>query len=244
MLKGLKYQSSGADSDGNDIASIEKLWEEQLKDKQWYKRGADYWKTQDATNDGMLGGYEFISNDDVETSRDFLCEIFNRSPKVKVGTKALDCGAGIGRVTNEVLHPLFERTDLLEVVPKFVERAKELVDASRVDEFMNIGIQDFQVKEGHYDCIYCQWVVCFLPDVDFMDFLEKARKSLKPDGVLVIKENHCDRGFVLDLDDASVTRSRDYYMALFKHAGMKVVAERVQPKFPEELFTVRMYAVR
>lgn len=39
--------------------------------------------------------------------------------------RALDCGAGIGRVTSTVLLPLFHRIDLVEPVPKFIEQAQK-----------------------------------------------------------------------------------------------------------------------
>ncbi|TKA56274.1 hypothetical protein B0A53_01566 [Rhodotorula sp. CCFEE 5036] len=39
--------------------------------------------------------------------------------------RALDCGAGIGRVTSTVLLPLFDLVDLVEPVPSFVKQAKK-----------------------------------------------------------------------------------------------------------------------
>lgn len=39
--------------------------------------------------------------------------------------RALDCGAGIGRVTSTVLLPLFDLVDLVEPVPAFVKQAKK-----------------------------------------------------------------------------------------------------------------------
>ena len=36
----------------------------------------------------------------------------------------LDCGAGIGRVSREVLLKVFDKVDLVEVNPLFVEQAK------------------------------------------------------------------------------------------------------------------------
>ena len=38
--------------------------------------------------------------------------------------RALDCGAGIGRVSKKLLLPLFSEVDLLEQNPAFLERAK------------------------------------------------------------------------------------------------------------------------
>lgn len=47
-----------------------------------------------------------------------------KSTKPRRSYRALDCGAGIGRVTSTVLLPLFDRVDLVEPVRKFVDQAK------------------------------------------------------------------------------------------------------------------------
>ena len=39
--------------------------------------------------------------------------------------RALDCGAGIGRITKNLLSRYFEKTDLVDQDPKFIERARE-----------------------------------------------------------------------------------------------------------------------
>ena len=50
------------------------------------------------------------------------------SPRLNRTFRALDCGAGIGRVTSTVLLPLFDSVDIVEPVPSFVKQAK--ADAS------------------------------------------------------------------------------------------------------------------
>ena len=52
---------------------------------------------------------------------------------------------------------------------------------------------------------------------------------------------------MLDTEDSSVTRSHKYLMHLFEdeeNLGWEVVEHRLQRDFPQELFKVRMYAVR
>ena len=44
---------------------------------------------------------------------------------------------------------------------------------------------------GAYDVIWVQWVVGHLTDDDFVAFFQRCRKGLKPDGVIVLKENTC-----------------------------------------------------
>ena len=47
--------------------------------------------------------------------------------------RALDCGAGIGRVTKFVLEPRFNKIDLLDPSPVLLEKAKTLVDPSKAE---------------------------------------------------------------------------------------------------------------
>lgn len=61
----------------------------------------------------MLGGYEKVHWTDVDTSRNFLDSF---KEKIKFG-RVLDCGAGIGRVTKDVLINYFEKVDLVEPSP-------------------------------------------------------------------------------------------------------------------------------
>jgi protein N-terminal methyltransferase len=53
------------------------------------------------------------------------------SPPPRRSYRALDCGAGIGRVTSTVLLPLFDRVDLVEPVKKFVDQAKRNSDKGK-----------------------------------------------------------------------------------------------------------------
>ena len=41
---------------------------------------------------------------------------------------------------------------------------------------------------------------------DFVAFLQRCRNGLQPGGIICLKENICRRGFVVDREDASITR--------------------------------------
>ena len=58
-----------------------------------------------------------------------------------------------------------------------------------------------------------------------------------------MKENNCERGFVVDKEDSSLTRSNAYFLDLFAKANLKVLKTKLQRNFPSELFQVRMYAL-
>lgn len=77
-------------------------------DGQFYEKAQKYWSSVDATVNGMLGGFSEISVKELQSSRLFLDEIFRCRPCPE-RKLALDCGAGIGRVTKGLLLPFFEK---------------------------------------------------------------------------------------------------------------------------------------
>lgn len=80
----------------------------------------------------------------------------------KTGTScALDCGAGIGRITKRLLLPLFNTVDLVDVTQEFLDKAKTYLgnEGKRVGNFFCTGLQDFVPESGRYDVIWIQWVI-------------------------------------------------------------------------------------
>jgi protein N-terminal methyltransferase len=105
----------------------------------------------------MLGGLSVLHNEDIKGSSIFLRQLFKNKPPL--GKKrALDCGAGIGRVSKFLLCEEFEIVDLLEQDEKFCEKAKEnLSSTGKLGEIFNVGLQDFKECQHTYDLIWCQW---------------------------------------------------------------------------------------
>lgn len=60
---------------------------------------------------------------DVDTS----CSFIDKFKDVIGHGRALDCGAGIGRVTKHVLMPRFAKIDLIELAQIQIEKAKAYV---------------------------------------------------------------------------------------------------------------------
>ena len=48
--------------------------------------------------------------------------------------RALDCGAGIGRITKYILEPRFDKIDLLDPTKELIEKAKEFIGSDKVDK--------------------------------------------------------------------------------------------------------------
>ena len=83
-------------------------------------------------------------------------------------------GGGNGRVAKEILLPKFKHVDLADFSLKMLEGAKKNVP--NVRNFYNYGIQNVDYKR-RYDCVWVQWVMCYLNDKEFLDFLVNTRKN-------------------------------------------------------------------
>eukprot|EP01026_Neomeris_dumetosa_P034166 TRINITY_DN2747_c0_g2_i3.p1 TRINITY_DN2747_c0_g2~~TRINITY_DN2747_c0_g2_i3.p1 ORF type:complete len:266 (-),score=27.84 TRINITY_DN2747_c0_g2_i3:207-1004(-) len=230
----------------------------------WYQRSVQYWDRQEATNDGVLGGYGHVNTPDISDSRALLKRIL--WPQIQEGLKgvrqltAIDCGAGIGRVAQQLLLPFFQEVDLLEPSQHLIDNAKKNLTTQSIHfpqghsagKFLCQGLQDFRPEFRRYDCIWIQWCLLYLTDEDIIQLLLRCIKGLKePDedngyggGIVVVKENICSQGFIQDDEDSSLTRSAEYMRELFAKGGMRVVSDVKQKNFPKELYQVRMYVLR
>ena len=114
----------------------------------WYQGSVQYWDNQPATIDGVLGGYEAIHETESDTSIQMINQFKHLLPSMG---SALDCGAGIGRITKRVLKPLFSQVDLVEPSSVQLNQAREYVPEAR--NFYLKGLQEFNY-EHRYDCIW------------------------------------------------------------------------------------------
>ena len=256
----------GLDASGNSIGTNVTFWKAVAAGEKdgtgkplWYKKGIDYWDTVPATDDGVLGGYGHVSDADAKENVQFLKETFGevldaRRDGKKDKLVACDCGAGIGRVTSSFLIHQFDEVDLVEPVRHFIEKAEELlngkdaptrVNGHRAKNFFVVPLESFIPEPKRYDSIWFQWCVGHLTDADLIRLFKRCEEGLTDDGLIFVKENNAKDGFVLDTEDSSLTRSHKYFMYLFEDVlGWEVVKHKTQKDFPQELFKVRMYAVR
>ncbi|KAF8651419.1 hypothetical protein AX16_004722 [Volvariella volvacea WC 439] len=292
--------------------------------------GIEYWNNQSANYDGVLGGFGTGSLPRVDAlgSRLFLLNLYpelsivpsafkpleSPNPPQKRRIRALDVGAGVGRVTSDVLLHLADDVTLLEPVEQFVQEAlrrgrasasllaavntdpstsqdkqqesdqevnerkpwKGLANSTKSVTFLQGTLQSFDPLYPHrvdfldrvgfqpqrpqdeigmgFDVIWCQWCLGHLSDKDLVEFFKRCYAALrdkeKGRSLIVVKENLCvdtEDGrpdAVFDEQDSSLTRSDLAWKALFKQAGLTLVAEKVQEGLPAGLYTVKMYALR
>lgn len=172
----------------------------------------DYWTHTPASITGMLGGYPQISQTDLRGSRSFLTKL-RRGPsgsftpsshkRLKLG---VDCGAGIGRVTDGFLRHVCERVDVVEPIAKFADvvRAESRAAAEgRVGRVWVCGLEGWppltagveggrhgegqrgeretmEMKKEKYDLIWNQWCLGHLTDSQLTAYLRRCVHILTP----------------------------------------------------------------
>eukprot|EP00357_Protocruzia_adherens_P004189 CAMPEP_0114985742 /NCGR_PEP_ID=MMETSP0216-20121206/8038_1 /TAXON_ID=223996 /ORGANISM="Protocruzia adherens, Strain Boccale" /LENGTH=286 /DNA_ID=CAMNT_0002348097 /DNA_START=234 /DNA_END=1094 /DNA_ORIENTATION=+ len=250
----------GEDTNGVQYKSLDDMWQKELGDQNkqlkkeiidenvvvgskenWYKKAADVWESKEATVKGVLGGFPELHDIDLVESFEFLNQYVNTG-MINNGT-AIDCGAGIGRITKFLLANKFKKVDMVEQNPLYVEKAKTYIDKPSIDRYFCAGLQDFTPDQGYYDCIWIQWVIEHLTDEDLVAFLERCKAGITDSGIIIVKENTACEGFVVDKEYTSVIRSAAIFEHIFQKAGLKILNKQYQKQYPEDLYRVIMYSL-
>lgn len=222
-----------------------------------YNDAIDYWTSVPASVDGVLGGFgeqTAVPKADIVGSLTFLRKLQSRMVCPPDHEKlTIDMGAGIGRITRDLLWKVSDRCDLLEPVQPFVAQMHhELVGVAaknRLGDIYDIGMQQWTClpeKLGRYWLVWCQWCVGQLPDDELVEFWSRCRGALIGNGVgtMIVKENIAPVDDIFDETDSSVTRTDAKFRQLFVAAGFKLIASDVQKGMPKELYPVRMYCLK
>ena len=237
----------GSDTDGRKYSSIEEMWKAQDLST-WYTRAKGWYENNcDTTIDGVLGGIGHISGTDLEGSRAFLNKLDLPSMPDGKSSLACECGAGIGRVTKGLLLDFADRCDLVESSSRLLFSAPEHIGDSQSHKcrFFCTELQDWAPAANRYSIIWVQWALCYLTDFDIVRFLRRCSEGLVEGGWIILKENTCEgEAFVVDVDDASITRSLEYWLDLIAKSGLQVKRLEWQDDFPDDIFPVPMIAIQ
>jgi protein N-terminal methyltransferase len=161
-----------------------------------YDQAVEYWDRQPATADGVLGGFGFVSDADLRDSEELLERALEAplaaARKGERRLVAVDCGAGVGRVTGGLLLRHFAEVDLLEpsrhlldtAVRDLGARAADFPQGHKVGRVLCQGLQDFDPtaeagEEPRYDCIWVQWCLLYLTDGEVAKLIGRIRFSQK-----------------------------------------------------------------
>lgn len=220
-----------------------------------------YWNDVPATPSGMLamlGKYPWYTRIDLRGCKNFLAKArrtlqpsssasAGEGCKLKLG---VDCGAGVGRVTEGFLSEVCEVVDAVEPVAKFTDvlRSSELKKRGVIGDIYTVGLENW-VPEKKYDLIWTQWCVGHLTDAELLDYIVRCREALTESGIMVVRENIStdpSGDDMYDDLDSSVTRTDEKFRSLFKEGGMTVIASEIQTGYPKSfnLLPVRSYALR
>ena len=219
--------------------------------------------------DGVLGGFSAITEMDLQGSRRFVEETQRLTGIDWRKGAACECGAGIGRVSQGLLvhltdacHLVEASASLLAAAPDFLNSGDGPEDFASRCRFYCSALQDWQPAKGTYSIVWIQWVFCYLTDEDAIAFLQRCADSLVDGGVIVLKENttgtrgdrpekesdddNDDSGvdFVVDTEDASLSRSVRYLHWIADEAGLETVHASWQADLPDELYPVYQLALQ
>ncbi|GMM35474.1 N-terminal protein methyltransferase [Saccharomycopsis crataegensis] len=223
-----------------------------------YSDGLNYWRSIPATVDGVLGGFgedTVVPKRDISGSITFLRKLSSRMRPAKGEIKyGFELGAGIGRVSKNLLSKYCDKVDLLEYNEHFVaqmdEELAELKAQGKLGEIFNMGMQDYHQtwkNDRKYWLVWCQWCLGYLNDDLLVEFLKFMKSTLSENGTIIVKENTCiniSDDDIFDDEDSSVTRTDSKFKEIFARSGLKLIAQDVQKGLPKELYPVKMYALK
>ena len=223
------------------------LWRNPVDRELWYELGKAHWEKAQATNDGVTSGIGPLHDIDIADSRHFLTAgeaPLWPSPLFRAGARALDIGAGIGRVSDALLLNLCGEVDLVDGSAAYLEQARASLGGERdsppaatatrgrLGELVCSELQSF-VPLPSYDLVWIQWTTMYLTDDDLKRLLVDCQRALAPGGLIVLKDNvidgpgeHLTEGkYLIDHDDNSVIRTMVSLEAiLYARAGLKLLA--------------------
>lgn len=252
----------GFDNQGDEYETIEEFWA-LTDERDWYYVLDKYWKNKKANIDDMLGGMKKeIHKIDIQTSNQIVKTYWPRNntnnkkkKKKKKADKqivkneeyyALDCGAGIGRVTEFVLGLRFDKVDLIEINPDFCKACKERIGHKEYfGDVMAKSLHEFIPKHNYYHCIWCQWTLEHLSDDDLITFLKNCKKALNKSSkysYCVFKENVCRNNlFFVNISASSIIRHQTVLEGMFEESGLNVVKVLDQKGFPQDLWPQKIF---
>lgn len=202
-----------------------------------------------AAETGQTGETETRQTGETEQTETEQTETGQTDQTDKVYT--LDCGAGIGRVTKDLLLSFSDVVEAVEPCGPFIETFRTRDDLKGYREsgalgtLHTCGIESFTPSRRKYRIIWNQWCCGQVNDSDLLRFLKSCKTGLKDKhSAIFVKENVAPTQDVFDEQDNSWTRTELHFLDLFKAANLKVVKSSWQHGFPKELFPVKLWALK
>ncbi|KAJ1473673.1 S-adenosyl-L-methionine-dependent methyltransferase [Baffinella frigidus] len=227
----------GTDENGTYYASHEELMVTQDANRdEWYAANEEWWvggyggSTDSAAMIGDEGGEE-----DAEEGLRWLDELLRKYPKIQK-RRAVDAGAGVGRITRLVLTKRFDSTQLIEADSGWSKRSRVYLGRKRAAKctFTCSRLEELpDLPPDSADLVWIQWTLQYLTDRDAIKCLRALAAGLSEHGVIVVKENRpygaqrSDR-FFMEVPEGEqgrfdITRPDYHHRLLFRSAGLEVL---------------------
>ena len=116
-------------------------------------------------------------------------------------------------------------------------------EAGKIGQVFTMGLQEFTPEKGKYSVIWNQWCLGHLTDVDLVEYFQRCKEGLVPDGgVIIVKENLASGIDNFDGLDSSFTRTEKTLRGIFKKAGLQIlhVAEQHGTQLSSAFLTNRV----
>lgn len=233
----------GIDDQGHFYSSLAELHRVQEENRTiWYAANSQWWESGyggTTDDEAMIGDCDGES--DALIGLIFLDKVLIKRPLTKINT-ALDCGAGVGRITKFILSKRCTGIiTLLESNAHWSERSRAYLGRKRAANchFINGSILDINnlVPSNSIDLIWFQWCLQYLTDADVIQALSAAKNCLTRHGLIIVKENkptvqttgssRLDR-FQMDTPTGTdgrydITRPNAHHEYLFAAAGLAIL---------------------
>jgi protein N-terminal methyltransferase len=212
----------------------------------YYDAGLRHWGMKDASVSGMLDGFIQTNDPDLTFSRGIL-KRYLRDHQLNTDSCA-DVGCGIGRISMSILTKHFRHITLVEPVAKFLRKAEADVAQTGVTvRAIECGAQDWQIDED-FDCIWLQWVLMFLTDEDAVSLLMRCKQHLRPNGIVVVKDNMIQSRRKSDAvwfpNDHSLSRTVFHVRDLIGRSGLRVDYNREQTSWNDEFIPLYCFVLK
>lgn len=244
-----KKRGGGGGGGVGPTKSIDELWEAAKVDPYnpvdgWYGKSKTYWAEVPATVNGVLNGKNpsnmaMWHDADIAESRVFIESLPHMGRK-----RALDCGAGMGRVTRDLLAPLYERCDLVEGQEHMLAQAQAELEGKTEGNFMHAAMEEVQLNKAYYDIILIQLAAMYLTDDDLVSLLKRCKAALTKRGFIFMKENCAKDHHDIDPADNGLMRTDAHFRALFAQAQLTCIREGAQKHWPSDVATLKMFALQ
>eukprot|EP01041_Mallomonas_annulata_P007372 gene7372-15059_t len=235
--------TKGVDDQGRFYTSLEDLHRVQEENKEiWYNSNMQWWESGyggTTDDEAMIGDSDGES--DALIGLLFLDNVLRKRPALKIQS-ALDCGAGVGRISKYILlRRCTGNVTLVEANLHWSERSRAYLGRKRAANcrFINSRLEhlDAHIPSNSMDLIWYQWCLQYLTDKDVIKSLQAAANSLTLHGIIIIKENKPTatttgstriNRFQMDTPDGpegryDITRPNAHHLYLFQSAGLSVI---------------------